>query len=248
MLPGAPAITVSAFRNFGTPAGAEYSIKPDGNRVRFDYYPKASFFEESLQTPADCLIVDLAQHFLALAAATPRETPVSRIAHEIRRKYFPETMTDVADAADAAESIINGLRMFYDENLSSQAPIDTSTLDARLVQQVRVRAFQADSFNEGQVEQALCQGQFAKYVDKTLLIDLVQRWPAVATDGKYFSLPYESIAPELREDALRMLTQALGDLRWLAEEGSGAVSKDTAWRLRYARALASLRLMESWIA
>ena len=248
MLPGAPAITVSAFRNFGTPAGAEYSIKPDGNRVRFDYYPKASFFEESLQTPADCLIVDLAQHFLALAAATPRETPVSRIAHEIRRKYFPETMTDVADAADAAESIINGLRMFYDENLSSQAPIDTSTLDARLVQQVRVRAFQADSFNEGQVEQALCQGQFAKYVDKTLLIGLVQRWPAVATDGKYFSLPYESIAPELREDALRMLTQALGDLRWLAEEGSGAVSKDTAWRLRYARALASLRLMESWIA
>lgn len=248
MLPGSPAISVSAYKHSNAPTGPAFSIKPDGFRVRFDYFPKASFFEESLETPADCLIVDLAQHFLVLSAATPRETPVSLIAHEIRKKYFPQMLTDVSDAADAAESILNGLRQLYDENLPSHAPIDTSMLDARLIQQVRTRAFQADAMNEEQVEEALSKGQFARYLNNALLIELIQNWPEIATDGKYFTLPYLSLATELRSGALETLTQALGDLRWLAEEGFGAVSKDTAWRLRYARALASLRLMESWIA
>lgn len=247
MLPGSPAIIVSAYRHSGIPTGPSYSIKPDGFRVRFDYYPKAVYFEDSLQTAADCLIVDLAQHFLALSAATPREQPVSLIAYELRKKYFPQTLTDVSSAADTAESILNGLRLHYDENLSGQAPIDIGSLDPRLIQKVRVRAFQSDALNEGQVEEALRQGQFARYVDISFLIELVQRWPVVATDGKYFSVPYATIAPELREDALSSLVQALSDLRWLAEEASGAISKDSVWRLRYARALASLRLTENWI-
>jgi hypothetical protein len=246
-LPGAPAIVVSAFRHSGTPTGPAYAIKPDGARVRFDYSPKASFFEESLQSPADCLVIDLAQHFLAMAATTPREFPVSWIANEIRKKYFPQTQSDVSSAADAAEAILNALRVFYDENLPSKAPIDTGSLDRKLVQQVRTRAFRADQLNEGQVEQALRNGQFARYVDYAFLLDLVHRWPSVATDGRHFSLPYEGIAPELQPSALAMLVEALGDLRWLTEEASGAVSKDTAWRLRYARALASLRLVDSWV-
>jgi hypothetical protein len=248
ILPGSPAISVSAFRKLGAPSGRAFSIQPDGFRVRFDYYPKAPFFEESLETPADCLIVDLAQHFLVVSAATPRDTPVSLIAHEIRKKYFPQMLTDVSDAADAAEAILHGLRQFYDLNLPNQAPLDISTLDPKLVQHVRVRAFHSDAMNEGQVEDALRNGQFARYLNISFLIELVQHWPEVATDGKYFTLPYESLAPELRLGALGTLTQALGDLRWLAEEGFGAVSKDASWRLRFARALASLRLMESWIA
>jgi len=39
---------------------------------------------------------------------------------------------------------------------------------------------------------------------------------------------------------------ALQDIRWLMQEGSGAVNKDTHWRLRFARSLASLRLLQSW--
>jgi hypothetical protein len=120
-------------------------------------------------------------------------------------------------------------------------------LDAKIIQQVRLRAFQADSLNETQVEEILKKGQFARYLSTPALIELVQRWPALSMDGKFFSIPYQTLAEGLRQESLVILTQALGDLRWLSEEGCGAVSKDTAWRLRYARALASLRLMESWV-
>jgi hypothetical protein len=231
----------------GAPSGPAFSIKPDGFRIRFEYDAKSRFFEESLQTPAECLIVDLAQHFLVVSAGTPRETPVSLIAHKIRAKYFPQTLTNVTDSANSAESILNGLRQFYDESLSKVATIDVSLLDKKLIHQVRTRAFQADSLNENQVEQVLSNGQFARYVGNASLIKLVQQWPEIATDGNYFSVPYTTIAAELKTEALATLLQALSDLRWLAEEGSGAISKDTPWRLRYARALASLRLMENWV-
>ena len=247
-LPGSPAIAVTAYRHTGAPPAVAFAIQLEGFRVRYDYYPKAAFFEESLQTPVDFLIVDLAQHFLTLSSSTPRETPVSLIAHEIRKKYFAQTLTNVSSAADTAEAILNELRAHYDENLGTQAPIDPKALDPKLVGQVRVRAYQSEAANEEQVEKAIRDGQFARHVDSGFLIDLVQKWPMVGTDGKYFSLPYGTIAPELRESALSTLIQALRDLRWLSEEASGSVSKDLNWRLRYARALASLRLTQSWIA
>jgi hypothetical protein len=247
-LPGSPAINVKAYRHKDTSADVAFAIQLEGFKVRYDYYPKAKFFEESLQTPIDCLIVDLAQHFLTVSSSTPRQTPVSWIAHELRKKYFPQTMTNVAGAADAAEAILNELRAHYDESLSSVAPIDLASLDPKLVQQVRVRAFQSEAANEAQVERAIRDGEFARFIDADFLIDLVKNWPTVASDGKYFSLPYETISPELREDALSTLVQALSDLRWLSEEASGAISKDANWRLRFARALASLRLTQSWIA
>ena len=123
-----------------------------------------------------------------------------------------------------------------------------TSLDARLVQQVRVRAFQSEAANEEQVERAIRDGCFARHVDTAHLVDLVAKWPAVSTDGRFFSMPFETIAADLREGALATLLQALRDLRWLSEEASGSVSKDVNWRLRYARALASLRLTQSWIA
>lgn len=248
MLAGSPAITVTAYKHRTIPQGSPFSIQPDGYRVRYDYYPKAAFFEESLQTPIDCLIVDLAQHFLAMSASTPRSTPVSMIAHEIRRKYFPQTVTDVSSAADAAEAILDELRTHYDDNLASQAPIELSVLDPRMIHQVRARALRSESANDEQVDKALLAGQFARHVDHAFLVDLVQTWPQVATDGKFFSMPYETVAMELREGALSSLIQALRDILWLSEEAAGSVSKDANWRLRYARALASLRLTESWIS
>jgi hypothetical protein len=247
-LPGSPAIVVSAHKHKDSGPNSAFAIQLEGFKVRYDYYPKAAFFEESLLTPVDCLLIDLAQHFLTLSSSTPREHPVSLIAYELRRKYFPQTLTNVSSASDAGEAVLLELRSHYDENLATEAPIDPSTLDPRLVNQVRVRAFQSDSANEEQVEKAIRDGQFARYVDTEFLIDLVSEWPMVALDGKYFSLPYDTIAAELREDALSTLIQALRDVHWLSEEATGAVSKDSNWRLRLARALASLRLIQSWIA
>ena len=248
MLPGSPLIQVLAFRHEGRPTEAPYSIQPDGYRVRYDYYPMAPFFEDSLETPDDCLVTDLAQHFLALSAASPRDWPVSRIAYELRKKYFPRSLTNVNDTADVAEALLDELRSCYDEGLVAYAPIEADSLPSALLDQVRRRAFQAEGATEDQVAEAIRGGAFARYVANPFLIDLVSRWPTVCLDGSFFNLPYDTIAAELRSSALSNVIETLSDVRWLCEEASGVVSKDTSWRLQYARALASLRVALNWRA
>ena len=44
-----------------------------------------------------------------------------------------------------------------------------------------------------------------------------------------------------------MVSDALRDAAWIiSDSGGGAISKDQRWRLRFARALASIRLLENW--
>jgi len=246
MLPGSPRIAVTAHRHGGLPVGHPFAIEPNGYTVRYDYYPKAAFFEESLQTPADCLIVDLAQHFLALSAGTPREMPVSQIAHEIRKRYFPKTLTDASAVADEAEAMLVELRSHYDQALPSVAPIDPAGLDPALVAKVRQRAFSADGANEERALASIRSGQFARHLDNQFLVELVHLWPQLVTDGSFFSMPLNTLASELRASALARLASSLQEVLWLADEASGAVSKDTPWRLLFARALGSLRLLQSW--
>jgi Histidine kinase-, DNA gyrase B-, and HSP90-like ATPase len=247
-LPGSPAIQVTAYKHPDVQSERAFVIAPDGYKVRYDYYPKAKFFEESLDTPADCLIVDLAQHFLSLASVSPRERPVSMIAYELRKKYFPETMTDVSYAADSAEAILNSLRSHYDENLPSAVPIDPAVLSYEVREGIAAKAYHSESLNSDQCLDAIRDGAFARFTDGRALLVIIQTWPAIAMDGKFFSLPYESVTAELRSAGLAGLMHALNDLMWLSEDATGAVSKDSAWRLRLARALASLRMIQSWQA
>ena len=90
------------------------------------------------------------------------------------------------------------------------------------------------------------QGGFTKYLDDGHLIRYAVSEPYMILDGKFFSHPYSTVAENLRPVSLAMVTDGLNDIRWLVEEGSGSISKDLTWRLRYARALASLRLMANW--
>lgn len=245
-LPGSPTIAVSAFKHKETPTGKPFTIQPEGASFRFDYFVKADFFEESLETPIDCLATDLAHHFLALSGETVRAYPVSFIVRDIKKKYFPEKVTDISSSADAAEALLDDLRRHYDENLQSQAPIEVNKIDPYELEHIRKGALKAESATDKQIETKITAGEFARYVSTPFLIELVRRWPTVVTDDKFFSTPYSEVSVSLREDSLSTLIESLQDVRWLSEEGSSSVSKDAAWRLRYARSLASLRLVESW--
>jgi hypothetical protein len=174
--------------------------------------------------------------------------PVSVIAHELRRKYFPSTLTDISAAADAANSILKELRSHYDEALPSASPVDPGGLGRELVNQVRVRAFQEESATEEQVSRILREGQFARYLTANQILQVLQKWPELALDGRFFSVPYTSLKEELRPSALQGVVQTLRDLVWLSDEAASTVNKDAVWRLRYARSLASLRLAQSWAA
>jgi hypothetical protein len=78
------------------------------------------------------------------------------------------------------------------------------------------------------------------------VVELVRIWPTLATDGEFFDRPYAGSKEELRPLILDETVDALQDTVWLVDEGASAVSKDTGWRLRYAKALSSLRLLQYW--
>lgn len=245
-LPGDVVLKVEAYRHEVDIDGAPFRVKPDGYSFRFDYNPKSDFFENSLETPADYLVIDLAQHFLALSAESPREKPVSRIARSIRERYFARSSDDLSLAANAASSLLDELRRHYDETLPSAAPIDPNSLPPREMDRVARNAARLLGLNESEVEQFIKDGEFAKYVSQSFVVELVRIWPTLSTDGNFFNRPYLGSSDELKPIILDEIVDALQDVVWLVDEGASAVSKDTGWRLRYAKALSSLRLIQYW--
>lgn len=239
-------IRVQARKDKNQPQGAPFIFKATGFNFEFDYNPRHPLFEDSLDTPVDFLLVDISQHFLALSAQSPRDWPVSIIEKKLREKYFPETLTNISQTADQALALLSELREHLDEELPSVAPIDPATIDAETLKKIRLRALQNDLGNQEFVNETIKTGSFVKYVENKFLIKLIEHWPGLVMDGTFFSNPYETLSAELKVEALRMLLNGMEDVCWLAEEGRDAMSKDNAWRLRYGRARASMRLIISW--
>jgi len=225
--------------------GRPYTVAASGYTFGFDYDPSSELFEESLQQPLDLFLTDLANHFLAVAAESPRDRPISSINHELRVKYFPDTLTDIETSSNEANALFKEIRESLYVSLPSKAPIDSGVLDEHTAEQLRRRALEAEQADDTMVEEIIKSGEFAKYVDDSFLIKIIERFPDLVMDGKLFSLPYYEISESLRQPSLLMLIGGLEDTRWLAED-SGGGGKDTAWRLRYSRALASMRLLKSW--
>ncbi len=221
-------------------------VKATGYNFEFDYYYRHPYFEESLDLPIDYFLVDIAHHFLALSAQSPRNWPVSSIEKKLREKYFPETLSEISTMANMASSIIAEFREHIDERLVEVTPIDTGIIDEETMEMIKLRALQSDLGDEDFVRETIKTGKFVKYVDNKFLLKVIINFPGLVMDGAFFSNPYETLSPVLREEALQMILDGIEDVFWLAGEGRDAMSKDMAWRLRFGRALASMRLLQSW--
>lgn len=245
-LPGDIAIKVSAYKHKSDINALPFSVKPEGYSFRFDYNSRSPFFEESLEAPLDYLLIDLSQHFVTLSAESVRNFPVSRVARILRNKYFPGQSGDLAAAANSSSSLLDELRRHYDEQLPEVAPIDVADLSPAEAAHIRRAALKAGLASQVDVESIITSGKFGRFVSNNYIIELVRKWPALAMDDRFFRTPYASLERELQEVSHTELMEGLQDIHWLADEGASAVNKDTGWRLRYSRALASLKLLQFW--
>jgi len=243
-LPGDIVVKVQAYRHKRDIGGMPFSIEPVGYEFRFDYNPRSVFFEEGMDLPTDFLLIDLAQHFLSLSGQSPRTHPVSRLCRILREKYFPSSCEDLATSADAAGTMISELRRHFDENLPEEAPIDSTLIPKSQLSQIKRSALQSEGLAPQDVEVLIVEGKFSRFVTSDFVIDLVRYWPFLATDGRFFSSPYSALPDDLKEVTLNELADALQDLFWLSDEAVSAISKDAVWRLRYAKAIASLKLLQ----
>lgn len=243
-LPGDIVVRVEAYRHKKDIGGKPFAIEPAGYEFRFDFNPRSAFFEEGMELPADCLLIDLAQHFLSLSGQSPRTHPVSSLCRILRGKYFPSTCGDLATSAAAASTMISELRRHFDENLPEEAPIDARLIPQGQLSLIKRSALQSEGLTPQEVEALVPEGKFSRFVASNFVIELMRHWPGSAMDGRFFSSPYYGLPDDLKEMMLNELVDALQDILWLSDEAVSAISKDVAWRLRYAKAIASLKLLQ----
>ncbi|MCY4462319.1 MAG: ATP-binding protein [Albidovulum sp.] len=239
-------IKVSAFRHRSNIDDQPFRILPNGFTFKFDYNSDAQFFEDSVTTPLDYLLVDLAHYFLILSSKSPREMPISRISRMLREKYFSTEAGNVQDAAIAASNILNDLKHHFDDVLPRTAPIDLERISDHELENIRRSAFSSASLSPSQAEDLVRNGEFASHVSDEYLAELIGIWPGLVLDGAFFDRPYAQLAEEQKKDSVSQVIEGLRDVCWLAEGGATALNKGLDWRLRFTRALASVKLLESW--
>ena len=245
-LPGDIIIKVEAFRHKEDIGGHPYRIIPKGFGLQFDYNSRSPFFEDNVLQPSDYLIIDIAQQATAVSSQTIRDYPVSYIGRLLSDKYFPSNSGDISQAARSATALLDQLRRHFDETLVEVAPINLGEISSRELENIRRVAFRSESMNNAQADECIAKGEFARFVSEEYLKDIVERWPATVMDGTFFDRPFAPLSTDQRTETVTQLVECLKDVIWLVEDGASALNKDRDWRLRLTRALASLRLLESW--
>ena len=247
-LPGSPYMSVNARRVLrGSGSRPIYFDTTSSGTVDFRYNEGHEFFEESLETPLDCLIGDLSHRFLLLSGQHQKDWPLAIIEREIRKTYFPETLTSVARATDEAKALLDDLREYLDENLHEEAPVPETLIDQHTLELIRKGVLETTLGGEASVKEAIGKGAFIRYAGIDFLVAAPRHWPRLILDGRFVSVPYSDVSDSLRADSIAMVCDALRDAAWIVSDaGGGALSKDRQWRLRFSRALSSIRLLEHW--
>ena len=88
-LRGSP-VKVQAFKVLEGKHPNGFYVKPRGPALEFHYWPDSKIFKETLLTPADMLINELAVQMHTAAQKEIGEIPISKVELGLREQYFPD--------------------------------------------------------------------------------------------------------------------------------------------------------------
>lgn len=213
-------------------------------KVDFIYYPKHKIFAESLESPVDHFIIDLAQHFHILSTLSPKDFPVSRIVNLLKNQYFFDSVSDLNSTTSEAVSMLNEIKNLITETLPTKAPIELQRYNSEFISAVRsaaaIKGFGADD----EIEQILIKGEIGEYIGYQHFSTIISLWPDLFFDGKFFYTNYNVINDiSIKNNILDLIVSSINDLIWLVDEGRNQISKDKYWRIRFERSLASIKLL-----
>lgn len=222
-----------------------FHVELKGVELQFTYWPNSHIFENSLLTPADFLINELAYHMHSISQNEVSRVPISAVELAIRDKYF-------FDLYPTVDELHRQVRMF-NEDLSEHLRSKTEEFNINLVNiepsdlsLIKKRMVQNEYLDDSQIENALRLGEFLSYAPFSVLKMIICDSPKLVFDGVFFNTEWKSD----RELSLLMklqkseLVSLLDDLDWFHDNHSSPGG--TLWRGRVKRLIGSLEILMNW--
>ena len=246
-LPGAPVLHVTTQRLLrGTlDSSLHVEVAPVGNNIEILYDANHAFFTETLAAPVDCILEEVAYQLLRRSTTSQRDWPISRIAYELRKRYFVSSLASVEDIRREATALLDELIQHYVEALSALSPLPLDELSEKDTQELAQSIARRERAGMERVTEVISAGTYPAYMGHRWTVNLLERRPELALDGQFFSVSYSDVDPALREDLVQQVIVPIKDLVWVVQEGQ-LTNSDTEWRSLLARAYASIRLLSIW--
>ena len=246
-IPGSSTLELTTSRLVtGTlPTNLHMEFAAVGNRVAVLYNPGHAMFTNTLTEPVDCLVEELAYQLLQRSNTNQRDWPISRITQLLKEKYFPWSIRSYDGIRDQCASFVDELIQHFEEELSGLSPLSENVVtDAeRLV--ISRNVARMDRGGEERVSEVIRSGSYPRYLGYVGVVGLMSSNPQLALDNKFFTVSYQDVDEQNREQIMDQLLVPLRDIIWAAsfEVGSGASEEN---RTMLARADAGCRLLQSW--
>jgi hypothetical protein len=214
-----------------------FVVKARGSELTFTYWPKDPIYDNTLLTPADFLINELAFHFHKIAMNELSIIPLTQIELALKEKYFPELLP-------STQSLIRSVQAFTDEvkrHLSTKNPslFDLSLVDQGQVTKVKQSLSRNRGLNEIAIEQAMNDGSFLDFASLSILANILKMSPETIFDDVFFPNTLSH-----QDDDVDELQSIIRDLIWFEENHQFSGSR--LWRARVRRLVGSLEIIESW--
>lgn len=248
-MPGSPLLNVKSSRLVaGTlDGGLPALLDVKGNNAVFQYDPDHRDFRETLDSPTQFLIREVAYQLLLRSGERQSAWPLSRVERQLRARYFQEAELGVATLGARATTFLDHLRGHLIETLPEVAPMQPTDLTSREIDDLRRALASMGLGGEAKVEETLRDGSVAKYLGREFLIRAAEAWPTLVLDGRFLAIDYSDVLPDKRHLVVTQATSLLADVLWLAEQATTApASSMGVWKEQLARAAAGLNLLEQW--
>ncbi|MGE0571841.1 MAG: ATP-binding protein [Dehalococcoidia bacterium] len=224
---------------------SRFGVSVLANKMRFKFLPDHRDYREGRADPLSDLLVEVAYQMRERAKVAVAEAPLSMLADAIRQKYFPETLLDVSRLEQAAKELLDKLAVALARELAERQPVSVELVTDDEKHELRAH-LQRIRQDPATVTAVIQSGDFPKYLPRTMMPNLLERFPWAFADGRFFVFPHENADEEGRRRWIDDVRGALVDAVWIVSDDTSTGLSANEYRNRLLRTAYSLELLEEW--
>lgn len=160
----------------------------------------------------DLLLMEVASLFHEMASDR-EEWTITRIYYELKAKYAADSILNVSTLVDSAASLMQDIQNYLILKEYTLKPKPKLwSVEETLLKENHLKLEGKSLKKYSLLTQT---SSFIKYMNRRYLFKFIQDYPSLIFDDQFFSLPYEVLDDEQKNDQLQTYMGYFNDLRWL---------------------------------